>query len=1229
MKKRKKLNKRCLAIFMTLMMVMGSFQITVFADGELPNTDEPEVTALEDESQTEAGTSADENSESSEGEAAVDGDGETDESEPSADENGEPSEGEAKEPWDLTTDTKRPEGTVEVKPGDAEHADFDENTVPDESENPENPGETPEAPGENPENPGENPEIPGENPENPGETLETPSETPENPWDVFYDKDTDTYKLTFKIDENAEGNQVIDLTLALELLGQYSDYLQNNASASTKTVYDDNKLKEIYDNATEPGSYPQELIDIAVSSGKTTAENAEKWIDEDLFWHFTYGQPLNSNFQAALDKWNAEAGGTKVDRPDALEPGDIRKFEISLTSGSKHTYVYKNGSFTLATPDFSDLNAIEGNKSDVIGFDGQNLPYKDPINNFNYVDTATYYISYRSEVGIELQRAALKANNVTTYDYDFKNYDNTGNPGCINVSSRDIQCYVGPYLKSLYSDESTDEARITRYIIEYYNNKLDGKYDNLATLLDEHPDIFDNLSGESITMGDRYLDFGSGNIKIDAHTGAHRYNKFYKSLLSFIYGDFKHNDGTYIEGTEGKINEVTGEQTEYPGQYENDSWSSGGWNGEDAKYRAALAYYMAHEEIWKTTDKLFDQLIGSGLTAEQATWSSFMMAINIDGFWASNDWQDTLWPWHNSIILERNDYDFNLVKKDAETGETIATATKFYIWYINSEGEKVYIKYNGVDEDGEDQFEETTEVSALETTNGNLSVIYTLMKDKVYYLQEAEAPEGYELDPKIYVLTDSIDKANAEIEDQKNEINDKIAGLQDELDAIIAANPDYTAASKKFQELKEKVDKYLAEDKDSNAADAADYAKYLQEEFNKLVSSMGITELENMLTSNASGVSDAVNAFNVKKDELSDLLVKANDRIAELNASLQSAYDSFQEIKAKYTASEDTAERADLRAQLVEIQTKAQQIIADLAAVKAEYEASELHSEYEAVHTDAQSKLDTYNGYLNTWMTRNNSIDIMALKDKLNTLKELKAAQEALNNNDVSINVKALEDQIKIAEESVKSFIPISEDSEWMEKLELNVDFKNDKKTQEKDFNVELTEKSFTGFTMPYIFEGVLIEALNLTFEVPDPDPTPENPTPSTPDPTPSNPSSPGSPNRPSNPPSDIPEPDVPLTNIPEEEPPLVNIPEEEPPLANIPDEEPPLADIPEEEPPLAEIPDEEPPLADIPDEDVPLDTVPQTGDDSHTVLWMALMLLALCAIACIVFVPGIRRNKR
>ncbi len=51
------------------------------------------------------------------------------------------------------------------------------------------------------------------------------------------------------------------------------------------------------------------------------------------------------------------------------EPGCTTMFDISLSNGSKHTYVYKDNSLTVATPDVSNTD-----KTGVTGFDGQELP---------------------------------------------------------------------------------------------------------------------------------------------------------------------------------------------------------------------------------------------------------------------------------------------------------------------------------------------------------------------------------------------------------------------------------------------------------------------------------------------------------------------------------------------------------------------------------------------------------------------------------------------------------------------------------------------------------------------------------------------------------------------------------------------------------------------------------------------------------------------------------------
>ncbi|MFR3285061.1 MAG: hypothetical protein ACLTR6_12640 [Clostridium fessum] len=51
------------------------------------------------------------------------------------------------------------------------------------------------------------------------------------------------------------------------------------------------------------------------------------------------------------------------------EPGCTTVFDVYLTNGSKHTYVYKNNSFTVSTPDMSNSD-----HTGVTGFDGQELP---------------------------------------------------------------------------------------------------------------------------------------------------------------------------------------------------------------------------------------------------------------------------------------------------------------------------------------------------------------------------------------------------------------------------------------------------------------------------------------------------------------------------------------------------------------------------------------------------------------------------------------------------------------------------------------------------------------------------------------------------------------------------------------------------------------------------------------------------------------------------------------
>ena len=401
---------------------------------------------------------------------------------------------------------------------------------------------------------------------------------------------------------------------------------------------------------------------------------------------------------------------------DLLQPGDVRKFEIFFTSDSKHTYKYKNGSFTLATPDWGSQN------SGVNGFDGQMLPGE-------YVDKAEYHVTLRCD---PIQDLLIQKLGVDPYDAF------NGFPGYVDVQIRE-------YLSQTYGKGSIAE-NLNAYLLDYYNAKDGTSYTSIDALVKSNPEARSELT-KTETSGNKWFTVGGETFVVDAHLETVKYDHFYQNLLSFVYGDLSD-----IEEVAGKphFNSQTGLF-----EYDNDSWTNTG-------YQNALAYYMAHEEIWKKTNDYFAQLLEGGLTAEQATWTSFMMALNIDGELTGNDWQDSKWPWYNSIQLEQMDIDFSLSKKDGETGETITgSETEFQIYYIdkvtNEDGSvsdvHMYCTYDAQT----NSYTFVPTPSTVWTSAGELNINYAMMKDIVYYLQEITAPEGYDLDTNVYIVMNEDD----------------------------------------------------------------------------------------------------------------------------------------------------------------------------------------------------------------------------------------------------------------------------------------------------------------------------------------------------------------------------------------------------------------------------------------------------------------------------------------
>ncbi len=597
---------------------------------------------------------------------------------------------------------------------------------------------------------------------------QTEGSTPESGknWEIFYDKENDVYKLTFNIDSDAEGDQVVDMTYALKLLNEYAqsaekpkepvkDFDEPGLSAEDQAKLDAyEKEKKDWDEKDYP--WVCEMVDKMNRPGwasEHTMEEVVKEFNTNPYKGF-YGIP--SDAQAAIpvkpdvaevDKDSpeyqeylgklaeyeaayAEYQKDLIDynrrlNADVLEPGDIRKFMIFLSSSSNHTYKYQEGSFTLATPDFGQQN------SGVIGFDGQEL--KDN------------HVTKEETVNISLNFAPLR-----------ELYESCGvDPAAISLNTELTDMLeevsgkehwggneaVEKVLAALGYTEGGDLSQcVTDYILNYYGND-NIKYSSLSELFEKNALA---RADATATKMDRPCTFDG--TKLSAILSAsHRYDNFYQALFSFAYGD------------KADIEKLLGEMTETNGrfEYDNDEWTDDG-------LKNALYYYMAHKEIWETTDKYFQELLKEGLTADQATWASFMMALNIDGELSGNGWQLTQWPWYNSIKLEQMDIDFSLTKTDGETGEAITDSeTGFQVYYIDKvksddgtvSDVKMYCSYDA--ETNSYTFVPTE--STVWTKDGKLDINYAMMKDIVYYLQETVAPEGYERDTNVYIIMNEED----------------------------------------------------------------------------------------------------------------------------------------------------------------------------------------------------------------------------------------------------------------------------------------------------------------------------------------------------------------------------------------------------------------------------------------------------------------------------------------
>lgn len=624
---------------------------------------------------------------------------------------------------------ERPEQseTVETLPGTAEdNKDHIKGEDKDDSKDDTSEPETP-AEGE------EKGETPAEG-EGTG-TEEKPEEKPEEDLDysVAYDEDTGHFKVTFNIKADAQGDQTIELSKVQEVVSEYgATYLETD-------------------------------------EGKQKLAVAQMWGDKTMTYTYNGVKYVYHLDTDTVSLYN--------------EPGCTTIFDVSLANGSKHTYVYKDNSLTVATPDVSNTD-----KTGVTGFDGQELP-KEYAGNTNL--ELKYDKNAASGCMEDLVDAALKEYGGNHDQNQFldsegklttqstrtdvpagteveliggKYYVKSGDHYYGGFSKSDVQTtddgktvlskdkkgtstlaykktkngkkvekdyYNGPLTHSSGALMNQDVQKALKPYMEEkgyttyddyildYYRKADGSKYDSVSELLKNDS---NALRELSRSGKSMPDnpsTGNNTVKMDPST---LYDNFYKNVLSFKVG----NQDTVDSEAGGNVDH----------NHSHGQWAADGTQETIGDYMAGKLNETPG--AWDKANAYFNTLLASGLTEDEATWAAFAMATNIDFQNAGNDYQNTAWNWYASMVLHQADGTLDLTKTDKDTGEIIGDdegegQTSFYLWKYETDketGEKdtMYCTYveptYTTNEDGE---------QVLEKDGFYCWVKYDPSKDKLTY----------------------------------------------------------------------------------------------------------------------------------------------------------------------------------------------------------------------------------------------------------------------------------------------------------------------------------------------------------------------------------------------------------------------------------------------------------------------------------------------------------------
>lgn len=583
---------------------------------------------------------------------------------------------------------ERPEQseTVETLPGTAEdNKDHIKGEDKDDTEDKGDSGE--ETPGTGDTDTGDTEEK-GEEGSGSEETPEEkPEEKPEEDLDysVAYDEDTGHFKVTFNIKEGAEGDQTIELS----------------------------KVQEVVSKNGE--SY------LDTDEGKRKLATAQMWGDKTM----TY------TYNGVKYVYTLATGTVSLYQ----EPGCTTIFDISLSNGSKHTYVYKDNSLTVATPDVSNTD-----KTGVTGFDGQELPkeyagntklqlkysktgeagcmeklVEDALREFDddhylnqYLDTdgnpttkiqGKATLAAGSEVITNKKGSFVKVTSASGKEYYYKlDYANTSLVK--EVDGKKVLADTVQNTSILYTEKGTEDsafghydrettdlialrsaikkymeaygyASYDDYILDYYKKPNGTKYDSVEELLRNNKDAQASLLHSGTAMPGNSYKDPNGPLGDASST----------MDPSTLYNNFYQNILSFKVGDPEKVDAEAGGNVDH--NHSHGQWATDGTQETIGDYMAGKLNETPG--AWAKANSYFNTLLANGMSEDEATWAAFTMATNIDFQNAGNDYKNTAWNWYASMVLHQADGTLDLTKTDKDTGKIIGDdegegQTSFYLW---------------------------------------------------------------------------------------------------------------------------------------------------------------------------------------------------------------------------------------------------------------------------------------------------------------------------------------------------------------------------------------------------------------------------------------------------------------------------------------------------------------------------------------------------------------------